>query len=91
MGNDEYFPLFETKQAKGRLIYRVFATSIFVAICMIWIYRATFMPMKVEEGRWGWIVLFMAEIWFSFYWFLTQVLRWDCIYRYSFKDRLNKR
>ncbi|XP_021740733.1 cellulose synthase-like protein E1 [Chenopodium quinoa] len=91
MGKDEYFPLFETKQAKGRLIYRVFATSILVAICVIWVYRCSYMPKKVGEGRLGWVALFMAEIWFGFYWILSQVFRWNCIYRYSFKDRLSNR
>lgn len=91
MGNEGYIPLFETKLAKGRLIYRVFATSISVAICFVWTYRATNIPKKVEEGRLGWIALFMAEIWFTFYWFLTQVLRWNCIYRYPFKQRLSTR
>lgn len=91
MGKDEYLSLFETKQAKGRLIYRAFASSILVAICFIWVYRLTYMPNKVEQGRWGWLVLFMADIWFTFYWILTQVLRWNCIYRYPFKDRLSNR
>uniref|UniRef100_A0A803MWN5 GOLD domain-containing protein n=1 Tax=Chenopodium quinoa TaxID=63459 RepID=A0A803MWN5_CHEQI len=91
MGKDEYFPLFETKQAKGRLVYRVFATSIFVAICVILIYRGAYLPNKNGEGRLGWVLLFMAEIWFTFYWILSQLLRWNCIYRYSFKDRLSKR
>ncbi|KAL2945061.1 Cellulose synthase-like protein E1 [Bienertia sinuspersici] len=91
IGNKGYLPLFETKQAKGRFIYRTFAGSIFMAIFMVWVYRITQMPSKGEEGRWAWIGLFCAEIWFSFYWILTQNLRWNRIYRRTFKDWLSLR
>jgi len=91
-----YTPLFETKEAKGRLIYRIFAGTILAAICMVWIYRAITIQKAMvgyrEEGRslelWGLIGLFCAEIWFGFYWILTQSLRWRPVYRYSFKERL---
>ncbi|KMT12991.1 hypothetical protein BVRB_4g090680 [Beta vulgaris subsp. vulgaris] len=86
-----YVPLFETKQFNGRLLYRLFAVSIFMAIFMVWVYRVTQMPEKGEEGRWAWIGLFGAELWFSLYWFLTQVLRWNLVYRHTFKDRLSIR
>ncbi|CBI41095.3 unnamed protein product, partial [Vitis vinifera] len=35
--------------------------------------------------------LFLSELWFSFYWFLTQFVRWNLVYRYTFKDRLSQR
>ncbi|CBI23490.3 unnamed protein product, partial [Vitis vinifera] len=35
--------------------------------------------------------LFLSELLFSFYWFLTQLVRWSPIYRYTFKDRLSQR
>lgn len=91
MENHEgYLPLFETRQAKGRFINKLFVTSMFIAILMVWVYRIVQMPSK-EEGRWVWIGLFGAELWFSLYWMLTKVLRWNLIYRQTFKDRLSTR
>uniref|UniRef100_A0A2N9HJ23 Glycosyltransferase 2-like domain-containing protein n=1 Tax=Fagus sylvatica TaxID=28930 RepID=A0A2N9HJ23_FAGSY len=46
---------------------------------------------KGEDGRWGWIGLLVAELWFGFYWVLTQAQRWNQVYRSTFKDRLSKR
>ncbi|GAB4845931.1 glycosyltransferase 2 [Ancistrocladus abbreviatus] len=94
MGSEGYLPLFETRRAKVTLIFRVVAATIFLPICMVWIYRATQMPWKEGEHwmiRWGWIAMFGAEIWFSFYWVLSQTLRWNVIYRATFKDKLFKR
>ncbi|GLT83697.1 hypothetical protein SLE2022_019710 [Rubroshorea leprosula] len=90
-GNGGYNPLFETKRPKGIAIYRLFALSVFFCICLVWTYRATQLPTNGEEGRWVWIGLFAAELWFGFYWILTQSLRWNPIYRRTFKDRLSKR
>ncbi|TQD96695.1 hypothetical protein C1H46_017697 [Malus baccata] len=84
-------PLFETKRAKGRVLYRVFAASIFAGICLVWFYRASHIPKAGEDGRFGWIGLLGAEIWFGFYWLLTQASRWNPVYRYTFKDRLSQR
>ncbi|GAB4845929.1 hypothetical protein Ancab_024935 [Ancistrocladus abbreviatus] len=89
-----YAPLFESRKAKGRVLYRAFATSIFGAICVVWAYRVTQTPWKEQDGwmiRFGWMALFGAEIWFTFYWILTQALRWNPIYRSTFKDRLFER
>jgi cellulose synthase/poly-beta-1,6-N-acetylglucosamine synthase-like glycosyltransferase len=91
MGSDGYLPLFETKRAKGRVLYRLFVISMFVAICLIWIHRVSYIPIKGEDGRWGWIGLLVAELWFGFYWVLTQAQRWNQVYRSTFKDRLSKR
>ncbi|CAO2835694.1 unnamed protein product [Amaranthus hypochondriacus] len=90
MGKQEYNPLFETKQSKGRLIYRAFAISQFVAISGILLYRVTKKDEQSQAGL-GWMVVFVSEIWYAFYWILTQVLRWNCTYRYTFKDRLSLR
>ncbi|KAL5548654.1 hypothetical protein UlMin_003885 [Ulmus minor] len=84
-------PLFETKRAKGRIIYRLFAGSIFVGICLILVYRVNHLPKPDEDGRWVWIGLLVAELWFGFYWLLTQAFRWNRIYRHTFKDRLSQR
>ncbi|KAH9604922.1 hypothetical protein KSS87_015353 [Heliosperma pusillum] len=84
--DDGYLPLFETKEAKGRLIgHRL---SVLIAICLVWIYRVTHFP---ETARLAWFALFLSEIWFTFYWLLTQLLRSNCIYRYPFRHRLSIR
>lgn len=89
--NGGYVRLFETRQAKGRLTYRVFAATVFVCIVLIYIYRATHVPKFGEAGRWAWIGTFMAEVWFGLYWIVTQSLRWNRTHRYTFKDRLSLR
>ncbi|KAI8557451.1 hypothetical protein RHMOL_Rhmol04G0012000 [Rhododendron molle] len=86
-----YLPLFETRRGKGRIIYRVFAASVFVGIVLIWVYRASHIPRSGEDGRLGWIGLLGAELWFGLYWVGTQSLRWNPTYRYTFKDRLSQR
>ncbi|KAM3743949.1 hypothetical protein ACB098_06G015000 [Castanea mollissima] len=91
MGSDGYLPLFETRRARGRVIYRLFVVSVFVGICLIWIYRVSHIPRKGKDGKWGWIGMLGAEFWFGFYWVLTQALRWNQVYRCTFKDRLSQR
>lgn len=91
MGNDGYLPLFETKRAKGRALYRVFAGSMFFGICLIWAFRLRYAPIEGEDGRLAWIGLVAAELWFGFYWFLTQSHRWNLVFRHTFKDRLSQR
>ncbi|KAK9941196.1 hypothetical protein M0R45_017815 [Rubus argutus] len=92
MGNEEVSsPLFETKRAKGIVLYRLFAASIFVGICFIWVYRWSHIPKAGEDGRFGWMGLLGAELWFGFYWLVTQASRWNRIYRHTFKDRLSQR
>ncbi|XP_058111897.1 cellulose synthase-like protein E2 [Magnolia sinica] len=89
MGREGYAPLFETKEAKGRIAYKMYAISAFVSVCMIWVYRA---PHVSKEGvRWVWFGMFGAEIWFGFYWILTQSARWRPVYRSTFKERLSHR
>ncbi|KAH7843196.1 hypothetical protein Vadar_013722 [Vaccinium darrowii] len=95
MGNNEHgignLRLFETRRGKGRIIYRLFAASVFVGILLIWVYRASHIPRYGEEGRLGWFGLLGAELWFGLYWVLTQSLRWNRTYRFTFKDRLSQR
>ncbi|KAL5077341.1 hypothetical protein RYX36_016325 [Vicia faba] len=92
MDKSEYSPLFETKKGRGRLLYRLFATSIFVAICFIWLYRFNHIITQEEDGRkWVWLGLLASELWFGFYWILTQALRWNTVFRQPFKDRLSQR
>nr|GLL22507.1 cellulose synthase-like protein E1 [Ipomoea trifida] len=87
----KYEPLFETRPGKGRAVYRVFAASILVGIVCVWIYRVIHMPRCGEYGRMGWIGMLGAEIWFGFYWFLTQTYNWNFIFRQPFRHRLLKR
>jgi hypothetical protein len=88
---NDYLPLFVTKSAKGRIPLQIYTFSIFVGICLIFVYRVSYISAKEEAGRWVWIGLFLSELWFSFYWFITMVVRWNLIYRYTFKDRLSLR
>ncbi|KAF8409748.1 hypothetical protein HHK36_005827 [Tetracentron sinense] len=88
---DGYLPLFETKVAKGRVAYKLFASTIFAGICLILVYRLSHIPRAGEVGRWAWIGLFCAELWFSFYWIITQSVRWNNTCRYTFKERLSQR
>lgn len=91
MGEERHSPLFETTKAKGKVFYRFSALSVSVGICLIWVYRVTHIPKAGEDGRFGWMCLFAAELWFSFYWFVTQAARWSLVYRHTFKDRLSQR
>ncbi|WCJ33115.1 cellulose synthase like E1 [Euphorbia peplus] len=90
---EQYRPLFETRSAKGKLFYRIFAGTVFVGIISIWVYRFVNVPKKGEDGIrfWLWFGLVGAELWFSVYWVLTQALRWNQIHRYTFKDNLSRR
>lgn len=85
-------PLFVTKQLKGRFAYRCFASTIFAGICLIFVYRLKHLPSSEEDGRsWACLGLFMAELWFAFYWIITQSVRWNVLHRLPFKDRLFQR
>ncbi|KAL5972447.1 hypothetical protein ACLOJK_041702 [Asimina triloba] len=48
MGRSE--PLFETKEARGRIAYKMFAISVFAGVCMIWAYRVTHLPKEGSGG-----------------------------------------
>ncbi|WVY94097.1 hypothetical protein V8G54_033185 [Vigna mungo] len=88
----EHTPLFETKKSRGRLIYRSFATSLFLCICCVWIYRISHIKdAKGKDGKWVWLGMFGAEFWFGFYWVLTQAFRWNLIFRQPFRNRLSQR
>lgn len=85
-------PLFETKEAKGRIAYRLFSSSMSAAICMIFAYRVTHMldSLKQEKGL-AWFLMSLAELWFAVYWVITQFVRWKPVYRYTFKHKLSQR
>ncbi|XP_010252795.1 PREDICTED: cellulose synthase-like protein E6 [Nelumbo nucifera] len=84
-------PLFETKQEKSRPAYRLYLLSMIAGIFLVFVYRASHVPGEGEDGRWAWIGLFGAELWFSVYWVFTQSRRWNRVYRQTFKDRLSQR
>ncbi|MCL7034144.1 hypothetical protein MKW94_000956 [Papaver nudicaule] len=98
--DDDVLPkLFETKKANlaQLVIRRLFSISILTSICLVWFYRFNYFPTstaaevdehKLGTRRWIWIGLFLAEIWFGFYWILTQALRWNQIFRHPLRDRL---
>ncbi|XP_062088068.1 cellulose synthase-like protein E6 isoform X2 [Humulus lupulus] len=100
-GDDrDYLPLFETKSAKSRTQFRLFVGTMLVGICSIFVYRLRYMPLPTkEEGAvlviriklWAWIGLFLSELWFTLYWFVTLVVRWNPVHRHTFKDRLTIR
>ncbi|GKV37369.1 hypothetical protein SLEP1_g45410 [Rubroshorea leprosula] len=81
-------PLFDIKQAKGRVCHRLFSSTVFFGICLIWFYRLTNIPGAGQQGRLSWIGMFISELMFSFYWILTQPVRWNVSYYLPFKDRL---
>lgn len=93
-GDADHAPLFETRGPKviARVVYWVYATSVTAAIFGTWIYRVTQLPSAEESlKRWAWVGLFMAELWYSFYWLATQSVRWNPVYRFTFKDKLSQR
>ncbi|XP_050288233.1 cellulose synthase-like protein E6 isoform X2 [Quercus robur] len=91
MGDNNGLPLFVSKSAKGRILFQLYAILIFVGVCFIFLYRLSHIPRREEAGRWAWIGLFLSELWFSFYWFLTTFVRLNPIDRYTFKDRISLR
>ncbi|KAK2984241.1 hypothetical protein RJ640_010200 [Escallonia rubra] len=48
-------------------------------------------PAQGDFRRPAWIGMFMAELWFSFFWFINQSVRWNPIRRYTFKEKLYQR
>ncbi|CAI9755084.1 unnamed protein product [Fraxinus pennsylvanica] len=91
MGKDDYLPLFETKVAKGRLLHRLYAVTMFLGILFICVYRVNHFPAQGELKRWAWIGSYMAELWYILYWLITQSVRWSPVYRSTFKERLSRR
>ncbi|KAK8504573.1 hypothetical protein V6N13_064005 [Hibiscus sabdariffa] len=91
MAKNDYVPLFETKQVKGRILFRSIAASILLGICFICTYRLRFFPVGGKAERLAWIGLFLSELWFSVYWFLISVSRWDSVHRIPYVHRLTQR
>ncbi|TYH87214.1 hypothetical protein ES332_D01G101300v1 [Gossypium tomentosum] len=83
-------PLFKTEEAKGKVAFSLFSSSILVGICLIWAYRLSNLPTAGDRGRWLWIGMFFAELGFGFYWILTQALRWNLVRYYPLKFNLSQ-
>ncbi|CAJ1971522.1 unnamed protein product [Sphenostylis stenocarpa] len=91
MGEEESrVRLFETKEGRFRGVYKVFASTIFAAICLIWVYRVGSMG-EVRRGRWAWMSAMVSEFGFGLYWIITQSVRWRIVYQTPFKHRLSHR
>ncbi|MBA0844064.1 hypothetical protein Goarm_001191, partial [Gossypium armourianum] len=88
MGKNGYLPLFETRPARGLVFFRSYAASIFIGICFICFHRVSYFPVT---ERWVWVGMFVAELWFSFYFFITVIVKWNPVFRSTFKDRLSSR
>ncbi|PVH64567.1 hypothetical protein PAHAL_2G304100 [Panicum hallii] len=82
--------LFATEKLVGRSLYRFHAVTVFAGICLVLCYRATHVP-AAGAGRAAWLGMLAAELWFGFYWVITQSVRWCPIRRRTFKDRLAAR
>ncbi|XP_006857764.3 cellulose synthase-like protein E6 [Amborella trichopoda] len=86
--DEEKLSLYGSVKAKGMFLYRLFGLSFLCAVLMVLYYRLT----HVTEGaQWFWMAIFASEVWFTFYWVLNQSVRWNPVYRHTFKDRLSKR
>ena len=90
-GSTTTLPLFESKAARYRGAYRAFAATIFVGVCLIWVYRLVNIPKAGERGRWAWIGMIIADVLFGLYWITTQSVRWTVTYRQPLKNRLSQR
>lgn len=85
-------PLFEAKPAGRERSYRRLAIgSTVLGILLILVYRWTHIPTAGKFERFVWIGMFVSEIWFGFYYLLTQACRWSPLYYSTFKDRLSRR
>lgn len=92
MDNNGYLPLFETSPARGLVFFRSYAASIFIGICFICFHRLSYFPvLETTTERWVWVGMLVAELWFSFYFFITVIVKWNPVFRSTFKDRLSSR
>ncbi|KAK3121719.1 hypothetical protein QOZ80_8BG0659630 [Eleusine coracana subsp. coracana] len=82
--------LFVTEKIGGRALYRLHAATVFPGIFLVLCYRAAHVP-AAGGGRAAWLGMLAAELWFGFYWVITQSVRWAPVRRRTFKDRLHAR
>ncbi|KAG0457667.1 hypothetical protein HPP92_022824 [Vanilla planifolia] len=85
--------LFRTEKAKGRKAFKLFAFSMLCCIMMTWVYRGKQLA-ESDGSRWLTALLLgllASEIWFAFYWLVTQTVRWNPVHRYPSKEKLYQR
>ncbi|CAM0951857.1 unnamed protein product [Alopecurus aequalis] len=82
--------LFATESFGGRAVYRLHAVTVAAGILLVLYYRATHVP-PAGEGRAAWLGMLAAELWYSFYWVITQSVRWNPVRRRPFRERLAAR
>ncbi|XP_072078244.1 cellulose synthase-like protein E6 isoform X4 [Arachis hypogaea] len=83
--------LFETKEARFRGAYKLFASTILVSISLILFYRVTNFPTATRTESWAWIVMLVSEILFGLYWIITQSVRWRIAFQSPSKHTLLQR
>ncbi|KAG0457668.1 hypothetical protein HPP92_022825 [Vanilla planifolia] len=62
-------------------------------IILTWVYRSRQLAEADGSRRFVTLLLglFASEIWFAFYWLLTQTVRWKPVYYYPSKEKLSQR
>ncbi|KAK8937193.1 Cellulose synthase-like protein E1 [Platanthera zijinensis] len=83
--------LFEMKKGRGRVWWWLYACSMQLGLLLIWVYRASHVPEAGARGRWAWIAVSAAELWFGFEWLIALSVRWNPVHRRTFQDRLSAR
>ncbi|KAK7386013.1 hypothetical protein VNO78_32056 [Psophocarpus tetragonolobus] len=83
--------LFETKVGRCRGVDRVFASTVFGAMCLIWAYRVRNIPTVGSSGRLAWLSVMLSEFAFGLYWIITQSVRWRISFQIPFKHNLLQR
>ncbi|KAK3123432.1 hypothetical protein QOZ80_8AG0630840 [Eleusine coracana subsp. coracana] len=83
--------LFVTEKIGGRALYRLHAATVLAGIFLVLCYRAAHVPAAAGGGRAAWLGMLAAELWFGFYWIITQSVRWAPVRRRTFKDKLHAR
>ncbi|KAJ1280793.1 hypothetical protein BS78_04G260100 [Paspalum vaginatum] len=59
-------PLFATEKPTrtAAYAYRLFASTVLAGVLLVWLYRATHLPLRSSSARWwAWLGLSVAELW----------------------------
>ncbi|XP_031478906.1 cellulose synthase-like protein E6 [Nymphaea colorata] len=89
----EEIPLHSSRRGRrrGRGMYRLLAGINLAGMVAVLFYRVTNIPHESLSLRLLWAAMTLSELWFVLYWIMNQAVRWDPIYRSTFKDRLSLR
>lgn len=77
--------LFTTHRAAGRALYKLYFSLFAAGILCLFYYRLTHIP---PDHRLLWLLISLAELWFSFMWLLQQSFRWNPTYHVTHPERL---